>query len=155
MTRSIDSLLLDSIVAAGLAVGSILLLAYALKLREAFLTGLRGAKPVEPRWLEVLSRWMERLTKILATIARWAIVVFFVAIGWVVLREVADYFKHADSGNFIFKIAVGAMVILGALPWWFWLVSLGGALWAWTYHRNRQRQEAIIEILLEIRRKLG
>ena len=55
------------------------------------------------------------------------------------------------SARFLFLI----LLLLSAPPWWFWLAFAGAIAWTWSYRRNCQRQEAIIDLLLEIREKLG
>jgi hypothetical protein len=154
MTDLVTNIFIWGAVGIVLLAGTIMLFGYFLKLREAFLAGLRGLKLVEPepktpRWREAIDEWEERHPRFMWTMGCSAIVFLLAAAAW------GEYDTHRAN---IKQLAVDALLIvlllLSAPPWWFWL-ALGGAIgWVWAYRRNSQRQEAILELLLEIRGKL-
>ncbi len=54
------------------------------------------------------------------------------------------------------EMLIAALLAMGALAevWQYWIGPLILIVWIWMYRGNRRRQEIIIELLEDIRRKL-
>ena len=63
-----------------------------------------------------------------------------------------------EYGAKISHIALGfltALVVVLSETWQVWVIVAAAMVWCYSYRKNRQRQQEIIEILSEIRRKLN
>ncbi len=145
-------------VVAGIAlvVGVTILFRSFLILREAFLSGLHGHKFIEPQpevepkmplWREKLNDFGDRRESALLLVVVLALLSPFVLDAW--SRH------HRTITNFALLALMIAARLLDETTWRFWALVVARLVWLYGYRRNRRRQLSIIELLLEIRRKLG
>jgi hypothetical protein len=135
-----------SLACIALFAGAFVLFRY---IAQPFWAGLHGAKlpgRKTPRWREARDEFVD---------AHWVPILAILGLCLAGILVHDFWSRHHDSIN---GLALGGLLLLLALldetTWRFWLVVVAAAIWGYCYRRNRQRQEAIIELLLEIRRKL-
>ena len=113
----------------------------------------RVPEPKIPAWRTALDKWEDqhpRLMWIVRLCGGALIAVALAAGAW------EDYGPAIEKRSI--DVLLLALLLLSALPWWFWLIVLGAtvwAKWAWYHHQIRLRQEVIIKLLLEIKDSIG
>jgi hypothetical protein len=96
-------------------------------------------------------RWRENLNNLVdSPYFKWVVFSLF--------GVAAGYALWANFHPEIKSSAIGALMILGGLieqtTWYFWVFAVAAIIWMRANRKNRQRQEAILQLLAEIRDKL-
>jgi hypothetical protein len=79
-------------------------------------------------------------------------VVGIILVVWLVNEAWYEYHRQIEIVALVALAA--AAEVFDKMDWQAWAIILAALIWGYTYRRNRQRQEKIIAILLEISRKL-
>jgi hypothetical protein len=78
-------------------------------------------------------------------------IVFWCVIG-VIAITVWSY--HQTIANYALVTLIFVANGLDETTWRFWVILSAAAFWVYTYRANRRRQEAMIELLCDIKNKL-
>src|SRR5438132_14068637 len=96
----------------------------------------------------LLGRIEKRLTLLTASLWKIATFLLYGLLLYVAITVTIE--ERATISRYAFRL----LLFVLAVPWPVWICVVGGIVWAYSSWRNRQRQQAIIELLLEIRERL-